>query len=70
MLTAYINTIRIYEDHCMYKSAIFCSFDALEICEDADDKFEFLSVIMHNYAQIQDTDHAEELYNAIRQTQR
>lgn len=69
LLTAYIHTIRIYEDHCMYKSAIFCAFDALEICEDADDKFEFLSVIMHNYAQIQDVDHAEELYQSISKTE-
>lgn len=28
MLTAYIHTIRIYEDHCMYKSAIASNFHA------------------------------------------
>lgn len=66
MLTAYIHTIRIYEDHCMYKSAIACALKALEICEK--DSYGLSSAIMHNYAQIQDIDDAEEFYQALNES--
>lgn len=64
LLMVYLHTIRLYEMHCMYKPAITCAIKALEIC--MSDTYGFLSAIMHNYAQIQDIEDAEELYHTLK----
>lgn len=51
----------------MYKSAISCAFEALEIAEY--DTYGFLISIMHNYAQIQDIDRTEEFYKILKKAQ-
>lgn len=67
LLMVYLHTISLYEMHCMYKPAISCAFEALEIAEY--DTYGFLSSIMHNYVQIQDIDRAEEFYKILKKAQ-
>lgn len=63
LFLAYTTLIRLYETNCMYRLSINTALDAIDTMPFAPDTF--LSILMHDYAYLQDIKSAEDLYNEM-----